>query len=77
MKLNPTFDPAMHLEATVLVDEDGRAQLVDFPYYAPAHMPPGLMNAMMLAAERWKFRPALRLGHALRLWINVEIDLNP
>jgi len=77
VKANPTYDKSLYVEATVLVDENGRAVLVDFPHFTPQRMPAGLMNALVRAARQWTFRPAMRLGHPLRMWINVQINLNP
>jgi len=77
VRANPRFDPRMFIEATVLVGEDGKAILVEFPYTTPERMPAGLMQALVSAAAGWSFRPALHLGHPLAMWINVEIDLQP
>jgi tetratricopeptide (TPR) repeat protein len=77
VRANPAFHPEVHLVATALVSEDGRTLLLDVPRWDPARVPAGLVNALVEASRRWKFRPAVRLGQPLRLWINVDINLQP
>ncbi len=67
----------LSIEASALVDESGRALAVEFPYLPPARISPLLMHRMMELSEHWRFKPAVRSGHAARVWINVEYSLQP
>lgn len=65
------------LYVTVLVDEAGRPVTSYFQYMNRSTMPVSLLQQVLDAASKWRFRPATRFGQPVRAWISVEFMLNP
>ena len=66
----------LHFYVTVLVDENGRVQLVDLPWIGAGQMPEAFIGFVHAAAGTWRFKPAVKLGRPVRAWATVEFTLN-
>jgi len=77
-KVNPAYPPAAQknrIEGTVilslLISEGG--QVADVKLLRPAGKSSGLNEAAMAAVRQWKFRPAVKDGKRVKVWVTYPI----
>jgi hypothetical protein len=57
----------------ILVDEDGRAVLIDLPWIAPDDLPAPFVALLFESLSVWRFVPAQRYDQPVRSWSAVSI----
>ena len=66
-----------HLYVQVLVDEKGRAALMELPYVTEAQLPASIVNHVLDQVGHWRFVPAIKFEKPQRSWASVQYTLQP
>jgi hypothetical protein len=61
----------------ILVDERGRAALVDLPWFSPDDLPAPVVAVLVGSLPGWRFTPARIGGRPARSWIGISIHPGP
>jgi hypothetical protein len=67
----------MQLILSLLVDEQGRPVINDFPWFPPAAIPGWKINRMLATVPTWRFTPAIKLGAPHAVWVSMDFSFAP
>jgi len=67
----------IELNLPVLVDEKGRVVLHELPWFAVNQLPAPVLSALLATLPEWRFKPAMKLGQAQRVWAVVQFSYKP
>jgi len=63
----------LRIALPILVDEGGRAVLIDLPWFSPDDLPASFVALLIESLSAWRFVPAQRFGQPVRSWSAISI----
>jgi hypothetical protein len=67
----------VRLTLMILVDERGRAALIDVPEYTANDIAPAKVSGIIATLPGWRFKPAMRGGRPAPSWVGYEFVIIP
>jgi tetratricopeptide (TPR) repeat protein len=73
----PTGVRPFQLILSLLVDEQGRPVINDFPWFPPPAIPEWKITRMLNTVPTWRFTPAIKLGSPHAVWVSMDFQFVP
>jgi len=65
------------LTLSLLLDEQGRPVINDFPWFPPQALPEWKITRLLRTVPTWRFTPAVKLGSPHAVWVSLEFPFVP
>lgn len=73
----PTGVRPFQLILSLLVDEQGRPVINDFPWFPSGVIPEWKITRLLSTVPTWRFTPAIKLGSPHAVWVSMDFQFNP
>lgn len=67
----------LQLILSLLIDEQGRPVINDFPWFPAGAIAEWKITRMLSTVPAWRFKPAIKLGSPHAVWVSMDFSFNP